>query len=75
VKYRIIIQDRSTFQPIFRIAVNTEQGTLLDSNIQVTEALQALAFVYGYLQLFSGNVEIAPKSKEVWDYLRASIKD
>jgi len=67
MKYRIIIQNYTN--PIngerYVIAVNTKQGTILDSTIEVKNKLHVRAVVNGYLNMYR-DIEIHPGALDTW---------
>lgn len=71
---RIVIMDYSLKgKTIFQIAINTRQGTMLESSVKVRTILQAYALVKGYLDIFQGEIEIHPGSIDEWHYLRCEM--
>jgi len=79
---RIVIHDYSCKEnggDCFRIAINTRQGTILDSIIEVKSKLHARAIVTGYLHMYHG-IEVHPGCVDLWIELnladvRLEIKD
>jgi len=60
MKYRIVISPDPNGGLDWRVAINTEQGTMQDSLVIVRNMLKVLAVIEGYLQLFKGEIEIHP---------------
>lgn len=72
---RIVIHDyscKANGGDCFRIAINTPQGTILESIVEVKSKVHAFAIVTGYLTMYRA-IEIHPGSVETWNDLNSFV--
>jgi hypothetical protein len=70
---RIVINDyscKANGGDCFRIAINTRQGTILESIVELKNKVQVVALVTGYLSIYHA-IEIHPGSIDTWNELTA----